>query len=170
MNKSVTNKHAAEERRQIELLIRARVNRFMLTETTRGILRDPDAKIAKEAKLHLGYDNISKRMLSDISNMVGVTITTADIGEVKTYGNLLNVILRKLNPPKVAKDKEKPSVNEVSQAFHDLHADIRRIMSKPGSLRNVLMAQAELDAAHAKLREKLQGWGIADMIDWDRED
>lgn len=77
-------------------------------------------------------------------------------------------IARKVVATILPPDGEKPSINEVTQAFHGLHGDVRRAMYHNKG--NDTAALAEIDIAYAQLREKLTVWGMADLIDWSKED
>lgn len=66
----------------------------------------------------------------------------------------------------------RPSVNEVALAFHLQASAVREVFTRHVHSKHLSQnaIQAKIDVTMEELRAKLQGWGIADKIDWDRED
>ena len=142
---------------------------------------DPDSKITKATPLSfVTNDDDSMAMARGLAEENGFAVTLDELKGVTTYGGFLTLMMDKRREAIASRvpgsfDKWNtvnnkpplPSVNEVSQAFHDLHGDVRRAMYHNKG--NDPAAQAEIDTAYAKLREKLQSWGMADKIDWSKE-
>jgi hypothetical protein len=66
----------------------------------------------------------------------------------------------------------KPSINALSQVFHDLNRNVRGVLAartSNGDRLSLKEQEDRIDEIYSNLRKQLEEWGIAEKIDWDVE-
>lgn len=196
-NETIQDYFAQERNETVGNKSRAKVETIVRPAVALYLGRAPDAKVRKKEKIVFTHPESDARAIADeMAVAFNIHIPVAELEKVTNYGEFLALVQECNEKAKAARKSAKkslnttakamtaktmnatpaqikPSLTEVADAFHQMRSDVTKAlvrMTSGGKHPSRNEVQAGIDAAHNTLRTKLEAWGMADKIDWDKQE